>query len=207
MEREHVDPGQQVVEVGDPTGEAGVAARVVEHLHTEPGGPAGHRLADATEADDPERRAVDVDAEEVADVEAGPAALAEVGLGIRRPPRRGQHEEERQVGGGLVEHAGCVADRDAEIGGGGHVDVVVAHGHVRHDPQARGAGAQGLRVDAVGEDADHRVDAGDRGRQLGGRVRIVAGPLQHLVTGREQRIEPAVGQATGDEDTGQGERA
>ncbi len=35
-----------------------------EHLHAEAGGAAGDRLADAAEADDPERRAGDVGAEE-----------------------------------------------------------------------------------------------------------------------------------------------
>ena len=58
----------------------------------------------------------------------------------------------------------------AELGGGGDVDVVVADRHVRDDPQPRRARPQHLGVDAVGEEADDRVDvAGDGVDQLGGR--------------------------------------
>ena len=88
----------------------------------------------------PSVRAVHVDAEEVADVEArssGPArrsASASDGA-----PRRGEDQEEGEVGGGLVEHPGRVAHRDAELGGGGDVDVVVAHRDVGDDLQPRRA--------------------------------------------------------------------
>ena len=118
---------------------------MVQHLHAEAGGAAGNGAADAAVPDDAERRAVHVDAEEVADVEPGPASGAEVGLGVGRAPARGEDQEEREVGGGLVEHPGRVAHRDAELRGGGHVDVVVAHRDVRHDLQPGRAGLQHRR--------------------------------------------------------------
>ena len=165
------------------------------------------RLADAAVADDPERGAVHVDAQEVADVEPGPAALAEVGLGIGRPPRRREQQEEGEIGGGLVEHPWRVADRDPELGSGGDVDVVVAHGHVGDDLQPRRARPQDVGVDAIGEDADDRVDVTGRGAQVGGGPGLVAGALHDLVPGGDDGIEPALRQLAGHEDTGHAEGA
>ena len=136
---------QQVVEVLHPPGDPGVGARVVQHLHAEPRGAAGDRLSDAAVPHDPERGAVDVDAQEVADVEAGPASGAEVGLGVGGPPARGEDQEEGEVGGGLVEHPGRVAHRDPQLRRGGDVDVVVADRDVGNDLQPRRAGAAGRR--------------------------------------------------------------
>ena len=132
----------------------------------------------------------------------GPAVAPQVGLGVGRQPRRRQDQEEREIGGGLVEHAGRVAHRDAELGRGGDVDVVVADGHVRDDLHAAaGRGrVEHAGVDAIGEQADHRVDVGDRGPQLVGRERRVVGALHDLVPRGDERIEPAVGQLAGDED-------
>ncbi len=165
------------------------------------------RLADAAIADDTEHRAVHVDAQEVADVEPGPAALAEVGLGVGRPPRRREQQEEGEIGGGLVEHPRRVADRDPELGSGGEVDVVVAHGHVGDDLQPRRARPQDVGVDAIGEDADHRVHVGDRGPQVGGGPGLVAVALHDLVSGGDERIEPPLRQLAGDQDAGHGEGA
>ena len=132
---------------------------------------------------------------------------AQVGLGVGRPPRRRQQQEEREIGGRLVEDAGRVAHRDPELGRGGDVDVVVADRDVGDDPQPRRAGPEDGGVDAVGEDAHDRVDVGDRVDQLGRGQRLVARALHQLVAGGDERVEPAVGQRAGDEDSGHGERS
>src|SRR5205823_8179009 len=101
--------------------------------HAKAGGAASDRATDATETDEAERGRVHVDTEEVADVEAGPATAAQVGLGVGGAARRGEEQQEGEVGGGLVEHTRRVAHRDAEVACGGDVDVVVAHRHVGND--------------------------------------------------------------------------
>ncbi len=148
-----------------------------------------------------------VDAEEVVDVEARPPALTQIGLGVGRTPRRRQQEEEREVGGGLVEDAGGVADRDPELGRGRDVDVVVAHRDVGDDAQPRSTGPEHRGVDAVGQDAHHRVDIGHGVDQLVGSERFVTGSLHQFVAGGDQWVEPAGGELTGDEDSGHGEGA
>ena len=129
---------QQVVEIGDPSGDPGVVARVVQHLHAEPRGAARDRLADAPVADDPERarrarrrRGSRFDAERLSIVPARRSASASDVAARGR-----QHQEEREVGGGLVEDTGGVAHRDAELGRGGDVDVVVTDRDVGDDPRA-----------------------------------------------------------------------
>ena len=61
------DVGEQLVEVGDVAGLAGVGAGVVQHVHAEPGGAPRDRAPDAPVADDAERRAVHVAAEVLRD--------------------------------------------------------------------------------------------------------------------------------------------
>ena len=62
-------------------------------------------------------------------------------------------------------------------------------------------------VDAIGEDADDRVDVTGRGAQVGGGPGLVAGALHDLVPGGDDGIEPAVRQLAGHEDTGHAEGA
>ena len=177
VQRDDVGDAEQVVEIGDPSGDSGVVARVVEHLHAEARGAARDGLPDATEPDHAERAAVHVLSEEPVHAEAVPASLSKVGLRVGRAPRRRQHEEEREIGGGLVEDAGRVAHRDAELRGGRHVDVVVTHRHVGDHAEPRSAGPEHGGVDPVGEHAHDGVDLGGRRHQLVGRQRrVVAGP-------------------------------
>ena len=168
-----------------------------------PVGAAGDRLADAAEPDEPERRAVHVAAEVLHDPPALPAVAAQVGFGVVREAGRGEDQQEREVGGGLVEHARRVADRDAELGGRGDVDVVVADRDVRDDPQppAGGAGFEHLAVDAIGEQAHDRVGIRRGAHQLVVGERDVVVALHELVTRVRQRLQPAVGQPAGDEDS------
>jgi hypothetical protein len=132
--------------------------------------------------------------------------LPEICLGVVRESGRGQDEQEREVGGGLVEDAGGVAHGDAELGRGGDVDVVIADRDVRDDAQAstRGSGLQHRAVDAVGEQAHDPVDIGGRRDQLIVRVGTVGVPLDELVTGADQRLQPAVGNPAGDENSSHG---
>ena len=67
VQRHDVGRGEQLVEVGDVAGLAGVGARVVQHLHPEAGRAARDRAADAAVADDAERRAVHVATEVLRD--------------------------------------------------------------------------------------------------------------------------------------------
>ena len=62
-------------------------------------------------------------------------------------------------------------------------------------------------VDAIGEDADDRVDVTGRGAQVGGGPGLVAVALHDLVAGGDDGIEPALRQLAGHEDTGHAEGA
>ena len=88
-------------------------ARAVEDLHPEALGAARDRLADAPEADDPERRAGHLGAERAVGLERDPLALAHVALALGQPPREREQQREREVGGRVGQHVGRVADRDA----------------------------------------------------------------------------------------------
>ena len=84
------------------------------------------------------------------------------------PSRRGGAEDQRQrqVGGGVVEHAGGVGDGDTAAGGGPEVDVVVADGDVGDAAQLRAGGVEELVVDAIVQQGEHGVGAGDQPQQL-----------------------------------------
>ena len=174
----------------------------MEDTHPEAGGSAGDGPSDASEAHEAERRSVDVTSQVVVHLPPRPAAGAEVGLCVRSQPCCRQDQQEGDVRGRLVEHAGRVADGDAEIGGGADVDVVVSHCHIGHDPQPRRAGGQDLSVDAVSEHAHHSVEVAD------GSDELLVGPgnivvaLRELVTGVDEGVEPAGRQPAGDEDFG-----
>ena len=171
----------------------------VEHLHA----PAvvealRGREADAAHADDAERPAGEVLAEPAERLPRLPPPLLRIGGALHDPPRRGEHERHGDVGGGVGEHAGRVADADAARGAGGHVDVVEPDREVADHLQLR-RGVEQRAVDAVGEQRHQAVAvlhpvAQDlvAGRQL-------IGP-QVDVAGGADRVQPLVGDAAGDED-------
>ena len=132
---------------------------------------------------------------------------AEVGLGVGRPPRRREDQEEREIGGGLVEHPWRVADRDPELGRGGDVDVVVAHRHVGDDLQPRHARPQDVGVDPIGEDADDRVDVAAAARSSAAGQGSSPARCTISCPAATSGIEPARRQLAGDEDTGHAEGA
>jgi hypothetical protein len=69
-------------------------------------------------------------------------------LALGHAARRGHQQGKAEVGRGLGQHVGRVGAQHAGGGHGVHVEVVVAHGHVGADPEAR-AGRQQLGVDAL----------------------------------------------------------
>ena len=85
----------------------------MEHLHAEPLGAPRDRLADAPEADDPERRAGHLGAERAVGLQGDPLPLAHVALALGEPPREREQEREGEVGGRVGQDVGRVADRDA----------------------------------------------------------------------------------------------
>ena len=90
-----------------------------------------------------------------------------------------------------------------ELGGRRHVDVVVADGDVADDPEPSGRpGSEHLGVDAVREEADHRIDLACGCGELVGAHGAVLGGLDDLVTSALEGREGALGQVAGDEDAG-----
>ena len=89
-------------------------------------------------------------------------ALASAALS---PSRRAaaSSERHRDVGGGVGEHAGRVADAHAPGGARGHVHVVEADREVAHHLQPRG-GVQERGVHAVGEQRHEAVAVADASR-------------------------------------------
>ena len=88
-------------------------ARGVEDLHPEALRAPRDGLADAAEADDAERRAGHLGAEVAVGLERHPLPLAHVALALGQPPREREQQREGEVGGGVGEHVGRVADGDA----------------------------------------------------------------------------------------------
>ena len=147
-------------------GIAGVGAGVVQHLHAEAGGAAAPR---------PSRCGRNPTTPSVAPCTSWPryCVIAHPGqrsprrsrFGLGREPRRGEDQQEREVGGRLVEHAGRVAHRDAALGRGRARRCCRSRRRRSPRPSAgrRRAASSTVGVDAVGEQAHHRVDVGDRG--------------------------------------------
>ena len=81
-------------------------------------------------------------------------------MAIDQPPRRGDEQTEGHVGGGVGQHAGRVADRDAARRRRRHVDVVEADRVIADHLEPRGRVEQG-GVDAIGQQRHQAVTVGD----------------------------------------------
>ena len=80
--------------------------------HAEAGRAPRHGSPDRAQPDDPERRAVQVAPEQGLGIPAmleAPAPVAHVAVGFRNPARRREQQPERQIGGGLRQHARACA--------------------------------------------------------------------------------------------------
>jgi hypothetical protein len=166
VDRDEVALAQQVVEVEVARSELLLGflvpgAVVVEDLHPEAPPPTGDGLSYAPHADDPEPPAPHVEAPELLRPPPLPLPGPEQPFSLAEPARRGEHEHEGDVGGGLVEDARGVRDDDAPLSGGLDVYVVVADGHVGDHPQAVARGVHDLAVHLLGggrEDAARAAD-------------------------------------------------
>src|SRR5580704_8917804 len=117
MQADDVRAAQQLAQRRDVTAESGVVAGGVQDLHVEARCSLRDGPTDAAKAHETKGCAVYVAGEVVAEPPAPPEALAQIAFALCRSPGGGKDEEERQVRGGLIEHAGRVADRDAQLGG------------------------------------------------------------------------------------------
>src|SRR5688572_12991731 len=134
---------------------------VVQDPHPEAAPAPGELAADAPEADDPQGRAMKVDAHEEHRSPGAPLAIADVVDALRDPARGGREEGEGEVGGRLGQDARRVPRGDAAASERGDVDVVEADGEVADHLQLRAGGVEQLVVDPIGEEAQEAVDAGD----------------------------------------------
>ena len=167
--------------------------------HPEPLRPPRDRLADPPEADDPERRAVDVRSEQQQRPPRLPLAVADVPVALGQAPGRGHQERPGEVGGRLGQDARRVADSDPARGARRDVDVVEADRVVADHLQPRTSGVEERVVDLVGEQRQHPVATGDTPEQLVARRRQVVLPDVGVARG-EDRLEPLVGDPSRDED-------
>jgi hypothetical protein len=92
-----------------------------DDVHLEALGALGDQLADAAEADDADRLAVELGALVLGPV---PAAVDERAVRLRDVAEEGQHQGDGVLGGGDRVRFGRVGDDDAAPGGGRNVDVV-----------------------------------------------------------------------------------
>ena len=130
---------------------------VVQDRHPEPARPPRHRLADPPEADDAERRAVDVRPEQQQRAPRLPAAVADVAVALGDAPRGGHQQRQGEVGGRLGQDARRVADRRRRAAAqAGDIDVVEADGVVADDLELRPGRVEELVVDPVGEQRQRR---------------------------------------------------
>jgi hypothetical protein len=174
---------------------------VVEDGHPEAHRPAGDGLPDPPEADDADRRAVDVRPQQEHRAPGLPAAGPDVTITLGEPPPGGHEQGEGKVGGRVREDPWCVPDRDAPTSAGGHVDVVEADRVVRDDLELRPRPIEELVVDPVGEERQDAVAALDRVQQLrSGRGQV--GLPDAGIAGLEDRRQPVVRDGPGDEDAG-----
>ena len=200
VDAEDVGLDEELVELGHVSGHPGRVPGVVQDLHPEPRGAPGDGFSYSSVADQTQGGAVHVVAQVLVDAPTGPGAAAEVALCVAGEARRGQHEEERRICGGLVEHPGGVAYRDAQPARRLDIDVVVAHRHVRDDTEMLGRSRrQYLFVDAIGEEADQRVELRREPGQLGVGVGRVLGALHDFVAGVDEGVETTLGKPAGHE--------
>ena len=138
---------------------------VIEHAHIESGGSTGHGPADAAEAHHTECLAVDIDAPEQVPLPTLPLPGPSELVGLHDATGGGHEQGPGEVCRRLGQHVGRVGHDDAVAARSGHVDVVVAHGHVRDDLE-RGDGRQHFLVDRADDVADQTILALEPGDQL-----------------------------------------
>ena len=165
------------------------AAVAVVDLHAEGPGPVGHGLADAAHAEDAQPLAGDVHAHELGRRPAHPVVGPQHGRALVGAPRGAQQAEHGDVGGGVGQHVGRVADRDAALGGRGDVDMLVADREGGdHADRGRQAG-DGLGVQGIAGGAHDAVAAGRRLDQGGAVIEPVLGVEHGVEIGRQPGLD------------------
>lgn len=208
MERDEVALGNELVERNVARAELalvfgeGAIALCIENTHAESLGPTRHGAADATEADDAERRASDTRAEKLRRCPASPGSGTGKLVGFDDAPRRGEQERHAEIGGGVGEHAGGVGDEDAATATGIEIDVVHADGIVRDDAEI-GSRLEERLVDAIAEERDEGVFSGNPREDA-----LTSEPGRVLsdfdVMRGAEAIEGIAGELCGDEDASHG---
>ena len=120
-----------------------------DDAHPEALGAMGHELADAPEAEDPERLVEQLDAREL---RALPLAGDQAGVRLGHVAGQREQQRHRVLGGGDDVGLRRVGHDDAALGRGGDVDVVDAHAGAADGLQARRA------LDDVGRELRRRAD-------------------------------------------------
>jgi hypothetical protein len=140
---------------------------------------ARERLADAPHPDHAERRPVDVAAEKAVVRPFAPVPGAQPVFGFGDPARGGHHQRPAEIGGGLVQHVRRVGAEHVRRVERGHVEVVVADRHVRHDAQPRRRRERG-RADRVAG-RQRAVLVGEPGGERIGRERVAVVPVDFKI--------------------------
>ena len=164
-----------------------------DEAHAETAGTVGDELADAAEADDPQRLVGELDTLPPA---ALPATVDEGGVRLRDVAGLGEQQRHRVLGGGHGIRLGGVDHHDTAGGGALEVDVVEADPGAADDHQAVGGGEQ-FGVDRGRRADDQRLGTGDLAEQFGARQ---LAPHVDGVAGRAETLQPALGDLFGDED-------
>ena len=168
VQRDEVRAAEQLVELDQlRAGGAGARLRrervVRDDVHLEGGRAARDLRTHPPDADEPQRLAAQLAADEL---RARPLAGADAAVGIGDSPEECERERERVLGRGDDVPERRVHDVHAARGGRGHVDVVDTHPGAPHHRKARG-GIEDLRGDLRLAAHDQRVDVGEVRCEIG----------------------------------------
>ena len=136
-----------------------------EDAHVESARPFCDLLADASQANDTDRRPADLSTEQEAGTPGLPLAITDIGHRLGNAARGGEQQRPGVIGGRVGQHIRGVADKHTALAGRRDVDVVVADREVRDDAQTRVPVEHGA-IDAIGEQSDGAVASLQQGIEL-----------------------------------------
>ena len=110
---------------------------MIDDRHAESGAAPRDGLADAAHAENAERAAMHLGAEQKIVRGTAPVASTHVALALADAPRGSQQQRPGEIGNRLVQHVGRIRRDDAGGGQCGEIEIVVADGDVGHGPQFR----------------------------------------------------------------------
>jgi len=174
------------------------AGVVIEDAHGEPAGTAGQGLPDSAEAHDAEGLVMDVLTQHHERPPDPRGTGAEETVAFCDTPGRRHHQGKRGVRSSLGQDLRGVGGKDSMPCAGVHIDVVEAHGVVRHDLELGPGGIQELVVDPVGEERDRSCLAGHLRQELVAGHGAFAVVKRHVAPGLDS-VQCLLRQAAGDE--------